>query len=168
MLLAIGVVLAVVLVAFALNNKPASYDPKAVDYQASFALATKDGVIVPQLPQPVPTGWVPTSADYKVTATHPTKQAQWTVGFVTPEGKFVGIRQSNADSTKFIQEMTNNGEPQGTQMVGTQQWQRYVSTETDNRSLVLVGDKQTTVVTGTLDWERLGQVAQSLAPKIGG
>lgn len=163
MMVAVGIVVVIVLVVFGLNNKPASFDPKPVDFTSSLEVAKHAGVIDAQAPKPVPEGWVATSAKYELVSTHPTKQAQWTMGFVTPEGEFVGIRQGNGDSTKFIREMTVNGEPEGKQLVDGQEWVRYTSADTDNRSLVYVGPKQTTVVTGTVTWEQLGEVAASLA-----
>lgn len=164
MLISLGVVVAVVLVIYALNNKPGNTDPKPVDYTMSLEVAQQAGVINAQVPTPLPEGWVATSANYELISPHPTKIAQWTVGFVTADGQFVGVRQSNGDSTQFIKQMTVNGQEQGKQQVNGQEWVRYTSTDTDNESLVLVGPKQTTVVTGTVGWDELGRVAGSLQP----
>lgn len=162
MLISLGVVVAVVLVMFALNSKPADMNPKPVDFTTSLEVARTAGVINAQVPTPVPDGWVATSAEYNLTSSHPNKIAVWTVGFVTTDGKFVGVRQSNGDSAQFVKQMTVNGEEQGAQQVDGQEWVRYTSAETDNQSLVLVGPKETTVVTGTVGWETLGQIAGSL------
>lgn len=162
MLISLAIVVVVVLVIFALNNKPANENPKAVDYGMSLEVAQTAGVIDAQVPRPVPEGWVATSANYDLISSHPTKIAQWTVGFVTPNNEFVGVRQGNGESEKFIQQMTVNGEAKGQQDVNGQKWTRYTSPETDNESLVLIGPKQTTVVTGTVGWEELGRVAGSL------
>lgn len=163
MLISLAIVVVVVLVIFALNNKPANENPKPVDYKMSLEVAQTAGVIDAQVPKQVPEGWVATSANYDLVSSHPTKIATWTVGFVTADGQFVGVRQGNGESEKFIQQMTVNGEEKGQQDVNGQIWTRYVSPDTDNDSLVLVGPKQTTVVTGTVGWDELGRVAGSLS-----
>lgn len=163
MVLSVLMVLGAVLFVAFFTFKPTDNTVRTVEYQATVAAATKTGPFPPAVPTPVPAGWQATSARYRVSATDP-NLATWHLGFYIEGDEYAAVGQSNGRSDEFIPEVTGKGKSEGTQDVNGQEWVRYVSPESGHRSLVLKQDQLTTVVTGTLSYEALGQMAASLQP----
>ncbi len=63
--------------------------PASVDYRETVGLAQEAGYVVVYPPR-LPAGWTATSVD--LTAG---ERPAWRVGFLTDEGRFVGVRQAN-------------------------------------------------------------------------
>ncbi|MGB3675894.1 MAG: DUF4245 domain-containing protein [Candidatus Nanopelagicales bacterium] len=164
-----GMVLSVVLVFGAVlfvaffTFKPADETIKTVDFQPTVAAAMKSGPFPPAVPVPVPQGWQATSVRYRVSATDP-DLATWHLGFYIPDDEYAAVGQSNGRSDEYLPEVTSKGKSEGQQEVNGQEWTRYRSEETGRLSLVLTQNQLTTVVTGTLTYEALGEFAASLKP----
>lgn len=101
-----------------------------------------------------PTGlsadWKPTSARFEAA---PDGSTTWFLGYVTPDQKYVALAQTDGEPGPYISEQTLDGTPDGEQSIDGKTWQKYISG--DQRSLVLVTDESTTVVTGTTDYAGL-------------
>lgn len=114
-----------------------------------------------EYPVLAPTGlseqWRPTSARFDVTDGSST----WFLGYVTPEGQYVAVTQTDGDPADFISEQTVQGVPDGERTIEGRQWQQYASG--DQLSLVLTDDTSTTVVTGTVSFEALEQFIGKLS-----
>ena len=98
---------------------------------------------------------------YHVAAADP-KLATWHLGFYIPGDEYAAVDQSNGRSDEFIPEATDKGKVDGTQLVNGVTWTRYLSPESGHRSLAMTQNQLTTVVTGTLSYEDLGNLAGSL------
>lgn len=153
---------AVLFVAF-FTFKPTDDSIKTVDFRTTVDAATKSGPFPPAVPVPVPDGWQATSVRYRVSANDP-GLATWHLGFYITGDEYAAVAQSNGRSDEFLPEVTSRAKPEGKQTVNGQTWTRYVSTETGRRSLVYTANQLTTIVTGTLSFEGLGEFAASLKP----
>jgi hypothetical protein len=95
------IVLVVVVLAFvgfrALFRDNPEVEPEAVDYLAVVAPAQQAGMPV-VYPRSLPSGWRATSVDYT-----PGERPAWGVGMLTDDGKFVGLRQQDADLSSLLE-----------------------------------------------------------------
>ncbi len=161
MVLSVLLVLGAVLVVAFFTFRPEDNTIKTVDYQQTVAAAERTGPFRPAVPSPVPTGWQATSVRYRVSATDP-NLATWHLGFYIPGDEYAAVDQSNGRSDEFVPEATDKGKVDGEQLVNGVKWTRYLSAESGHRSLVVTQNQLTTVVTGTLSYEALGDFAASL------
>jgi Protein of unknown function (DUF4245) len=102
--------------------------------------------------------WRATSARYEPHETATT----WHLGFVTPQDAYAGVEQSDGVPRTFVEEMTNDGAPDGTTEIEGLTWERRLRESKAQRSLVLTQDNVTTVVTGTANWDELQDLAAAL------
>lgn len=163
MVLSVALVFGAVLFVAFFTFRPPDTTIKAVDFQPTVTAATKSGPFPPAVPVPVPEGWQATSVRYRVSATDPSL-ATWHLGFYIPGDEYAAVAQSNGRSDEFLPEVTNRAKPEGQQTVNGQSWTRYTSPESGHRSLVFTQNQLTTVVTGTLTFEALGDFAATLKP----
>ncbi len=129
------------------------------DYSADLAAAREQAPFDVLAPQTLPPGWYATSGRW--TAAGPEKE--WHLGLLTDDGRYVGLEQSNAVSTRFIAEQTRADEPGKPVQVAGETWQTL--TRGPETALVLVGDQVTTVVTGTASESDLIRFAESLTSR---
>jgi hypothetical protein len=108
-------------------------------------------------PEGLSPDWRTTSARFETQGEDATS---WFLGYVTPEGAYVALTQTDAEAQPFIEEQTLQGTPDGERSIDGQVWQQYVSA--DQRSLVLRQADVTTVVTGTVDYDQLQAFVQRL------
>ncbi len=85
----------------------------------------------------------------------------WFLGYVTPEGQYIAVAQTDGDAGDFVQEQTLQGQPDGQRTIAGDQWQQYVAG--DQRSLVRTTPQSTTVVTGTVSYEQLQEFVGRLS-----
>ncbi len=102
--------------------------------------------------------WRATSARYEPDPGGTT----WHLGFVTPQDAYAGLEQSDGRRTAFVDEMTNQGAPEGTTQIDGVTWERRLRPSRLQRSLVLEQGDVTTIVTGTASWDELQELASSL------
>ena len=74
----------------ALNRDELDEKPTRVDYLETVGLIQEDGGSV-VYPPSLPDGWIATSVDFT-----PGERTAWGVGFLTDDGKYVGLRQEDA------------------------------------------------------------------------
>lgn len=142
-----------------LLNRPSVEDPvKTVDYSAQLRAAQQTAPYDVLAPTPQPPGWRATS----VYAEGDSQQLSWHIGFLTGDGQYVGLEQSNADPAEFLASKAGGSSPDGRVEIAGTTWQRLIDREDGDRSLVRVADDATTVVTGTVDYSVLADFAASL------
>ena len=156
MLVVGAIVVALVIVNYRSPQDPvAQIDPvpvaEVVDRDAPYP------VLLPSDP-----GWRATSARYEPTEESAGAPVWFVGGVLDGDSEFASLTQSTAGGERFIAEQTDDGSPAGTSTVSGVQWQRWESA--DHNSLVFVVNDVTTVVTGTVTWERLERFAASLRP----
>lgn len=95
----------------------------------------------------------------------------WHVGYVTPEGEYVQLTQSLAESSEYLAEQTIQGQPledydelpRVVQQLTSKGWVPFEGTGSQSRrSLVRTNDGSTTVISGTGPWSQIGDAALSL------
>lgn len=94
--------------------------------------------------------WKPTSARFEANEDGSTT---WFLGYVTPDGRYVALAQTDGPPAAFIDAQTLDGTPDGQRDVDGSPWSQYLSG--DQRSLVNTQDGTTTVVTGTVSYDEL-------------
>lgn len=103
--------------------------------------------------QPTSVRWEPTEASNGVPV--------WHVGYVLNGEDYLQVSQARLDDLAYVAEQTQGGRPAGSIDVMGTEWERRETAE--QRSLVLVRDGVTTIVTGTASWDVLPTVAASLS-----
>lgn len=140
-----------------------------VDYRPDATLLAENAPYTAYVPEGLPADWRPTSSRLDLggatAGEPPTDPVTWDVGFATPSDEYASLRISDADPETFVAEMTEGGEPDGTERVDGQVWERYYSTGEGRRSLVRSADGATLVVTGTAEYAELAVLAAALEPR---
>ena len=161
-LLVIGVLVAVVVLAV---PRPQGRIEQPVDVAAATEQARELDLDV-RVPA-VPEGWRPNVASFEPDPVEglPT----WSVGYLVPEDAYAGVRVTRGATPAWVDGMTGQGRPpqdgETEREVAGATWQVVVSDQgARRRSLVLVDDQQTTVVTGTAPDADLEALAAAVAP----
>ena len=91
----------------------------------------------------------------------------WHAGYLSPEGNYVSIDQTQQATDAWISAQTSHGRAEGTLSAGGTTWQELSSGETVQRSLVSRGSgssELSTVLSGTAPYAQLAQFAEALKP----
>lgn len=144
---------------FAVVWRPSPDPIRTVDPVPQFEAARAQADYTVLAPQGLSADWKPTSARFEAEGDDATS---WFVGYVTPEGQFVALTQSDADPVEFTEKQTLQGTPDGERVIDGTTWTQYIAN--DQRSLVSTADGATTIVTGTVSYERLQAFVERLAP----
>ena len=102
--------------------------------------------------QPTSARWEPTDASGGAPV--------WHVGYVMDGTEYVQVSQSRASDPAYLAEQTAGGRPEGSIDVMGVPWEKRESST--RRSLVRIDGGVTTIVSGTLPWDRLPTIAASL------
>ena len=139
--------------------RPKDEKVHAVEYTAQLEDARKAASWV-RGPEPMPTGWVATSVEFRAPEQEP---MTWHLGTVTNEKKYVGLEQSNVTGPKFQFDKLGRTSDDGTTTVDGFTWQKKVLLDRKNENaLVIVGSGVTTIVTGNAGYPALEAFASSL------
>jgi hypothetical protein len=161
MLIALGVMLAIILIAVLLVPRR-SYDAvKVVDTTGVITGAQRIAPFHVQVPTSLPAGWRPTSARLAA----PEREGDPTgmhIGYVTPLDDYAAVEESNEPTRTFVPLMTQHGKLDGVQTVNGVLWDRRFSQERSVRSLVRSIGPATIVVSGNASYDELGVLASSL------
>ena len=158
MVISLSVVLAIVGFVVLFIPRPNTDAVRVVDYSTVLGQARSDAPYQILAPEGLSERWRATSARYEPDPGGTT----WHLGFVTPQDAYAGLEQSDGRRTAFVDEMTNQGAPEGTTQIDGVTWERRLRPSRLQRSLVLVQDDVTTIVTGTASWDELQELASSL------
>lgn len=158
LLLSMGAVTVAVLLLYAVVWRPTPDDIRTVDPTLQLQAARAQASYEVLAPTGLSTEWKPTSARFEAT---PAGATTWFLGYVTPDRQYVAVAQTDGDPGAFVAEQTISGTPDGEQTVDGAVWTRYVAD--DQRSLVRTAGGATTVVTGTVTYDQLGEFVQRLS-----
>jgi Protein of unknown function (DUF4245) len=104
------------------------------------------------------TGWKATSARGSTDGGATT----WHLGFVTPDGHYAAIEQSDGPVQGFLDAHVDGARRAGSVTVSGVAWQRLDDGKPETRALVLRGDGVTTLVTGSASFTELRRLAAAL------
>lgn len=161
MVLSMTVVLLVVGFVLLVTWRPAPDPVRVVDYATALAQARAQADYPVLAPVRLPDDWRATSARWQPTATTGDTPA-WHLGMVAPDGTYVQVSQAADGSADFVDEQTADGRPEGSATLDGVTWERRVSADPEQRSLVLTAGGVTTVVTGSGPWETVEAFAGAL------
>lgn len=152
----VGACVAVV-VLFTLRQEP---EARSLDPGPVLAAAVETAPFRASVPSGTPEGW-------RVTSTRVTPPGEdpyaWYVGYVTAEGRFVAVTESDGERAPFLDSVAATGESVGDAQVAGDTWERLADSDDLHRSLVREQDGVVSVVTGTADFEILEDFAAGLS-----
>ena len=139
-----------------------------VEWQRVLAVARRDAPFPVLAPTNLPEGWQATQAEWVETGDpfrdgEPSVRNLWQLGFLTPDGVFIGLDQGDLKPDDLVKEQTRAGTPDGQSTINGQPWERLVSPDGRTRSLVRREPAVTTIVSGDLGYEALEAYASTLA-----
>ena len=159
----------VVVITWFFTRSPDTPAVPVVDYQPVLAQARSQAPFPVLAPTSVPKSWRATRASWLTTGQPgtggaPSPRNLWQLGFLTAKDVYLELDQGDLKGDDLIADRTRKGLPDGQSTVGTQVWQRLISSDERTRSLVLPAPKVTTIITGDLPYADLEAYAASLAP----
>jgi hypothetical protein len=135
-------------------------DPvQPVDYSGQLAAARDTAPYRVLAPRSLPNGWEATSVD----ADGDANQFTWHLGFLIDRAAYVGLEQSNRNATQYISDTIGDDTPEGRQDINGVSWRRLVDPDSGDHSLVRTTSSDTTIVTGTLSYDRLAAFIATLS-----
>lgn len=142
---------------------------QVVDYQPVLAQARSQAPFAVLAPASVPKGWRATRASWLTTGQpgvggDPSPRNLWQLGFLNAADVYIELDQGDLKGEDLIADRTRQGLADGQSTVGSQVWQRLISSDERTRSLVLSSPSVTTIVVGDLPYPDLESYAASLAP----
>jgi len=134
-------------------------DPaRTVDYAAVLQEARRQAPFDVLAPTPEPAGWRATSVEWQGAG----PENAWSLGGLTEEGEYVGLKQGNATSRDFVAEGTPANQPGDPVAVDGEEWRTLTSGDGEEIALVRAGGDVTTIVTGTASLGYLLEFAGTL------
>ena len=114
----------------------------------------------------LPAGWKATSVRFAAAGDG---RRTWHVGYLSPEGNYVAIDQTDAIGSvdAWVSALTANAEDEGTVSAAGTTWRKLSSRDIVQRSLVSKGSGTKglpTILSGTAPYAQLAQFAQALEP----
>ena len=161
MLRSLGVVGAFVAVIVLITLRQTPDQDRSVDPAPVVAAVEQTAPFEAFVPPATPEGWRPTSA--RITAPGEDPFA-WYVGYITPDGRFVAVTETDGSREVFLGSVGAAGEPDGVTQVDGTEWERLADADGERRSLVTEDDDVVRVVTGTASYDELEDFAASLEP----
>ena len=164
MVLSMGAVLATVAIILIITHRSHQQTMPTVDYSGAVALAQSQSQLAVDVPSPLPSGYVATSARFEAESYGASGDVRWYLGYRTPAGEYVSLWQSTGPSARVVGAATSGAVCGTTLTVGSATWQTCVNQKPLTRALVRVGNGVTTVVSGTADFSELRAFANTLQP----
>jgi hypothetical protein len=134
-------------------------EPEAVDYLSVVRPAQQSGFRI-VYPPSLPEGWTPTSVDYV-----PGERPAWGVGMLTDDGKFVGLRQQDADVSALLETYVDKDPVEGDVVAVSgsvvEDWQEWSDAGGDHAYSAPVGDDEV-LVYGSAPLDDLLSIVRSL------
>ncbi|TQF03615.1 DUF4245 domain-containing protein [Kitasatospora acidiphila] len=160
MVLSMLAVMGVALVAYVTIPHSSNGDPvHVVDYSAAFASAKRAAPYPVLAPQGLSDKWRATSVSYQADAGG---HAGWHLGFVTPDGKYASVEQSDEPKNDLLKTVVSGYVPDGASTIDGQSWARFQGDH--YRSVTETANGATTVVAGSASYDELDQLAGALKP----
>lgn len=165
MVRSMAVVLVVVFAIVLLSWRPTPDAVTVIDPAPAVASAQEQADFAVSVPAGLSDDWRTTSARWERTPESGDAPVLH-IGYVTPSDEYGQVSQSRAASERYLVEQTSGGAPTGTREISGTVWQEWQAD--DRRSLVLIDDGVTTVVSGTGAWAEIESLAGRLAPAAEG
>jgi hypothetical protein len=134
-------------------------DPVKVVDPAPTLTSARAAVTWPVLAPKLPQTWRCTSARISAAAD---AQPIVHLGYLSPSDRYVGIEESATKVTSFVRDSVVGGQPSGTVTIDGQIWQRYISPDGVQKSLVQSSHGATYVVNSQAEWPEIETFVQSL------
>ncbi len=156
-----------VLITWFFSSNPGDHPVTAVDWRPALTQARAEAPYEVLAPTNLPEGWVPTRVSW-------IREGQtgagggsslgndWTIGYLSPDEVYFGLRQSDAEPARVIADVSRKGKRDGASQLGSTRWERYVSPDDRTRSLVLRASGVTTVVVADAPYAALDAFAATL------
>ncbi len=153
-------VIAAVVAAFTVM-RPDARSPDPVDYGSALDHVRGEYAYPVLAPDPVPDGWRATSVEH---SSLPTGD-RWRLGFLTGDGGFVGLEQSDGEIESYLADrLAEFGEDGASEIAGAT-WERRVEQgDRTDRALVRVDGGAVTIVLGTEPYDVLEAFVATLSP----
>jgi len=162
MVRSLGVVLAVVLVTVLITIRTHGQEVRVVNYTPTLTEARRVAPFAVLAPADLPADWRATSGDYSPSQlTHKVGVVLWHVGYLAPDGKYVGFEQTNDALDQVVAAQLGPAHEDGTSTVDGVNWARW-SDNSGRRAIAVTQDKVSLVVHGTADWPELERFAATL------
>ncbi len=161
MLRSVGVLLALVL-GFVGYQTLLGDDPDPVpviDYTVVAEAARSSAPFEVLAPEHLPTGWRATSARYT-----PGPPANWHLGLLTTDDKYVGLEQIANDTDDAVAAFSPDTVAVGSSTINGERWQLRLEPSGDETTLVRSAGTLSTIVTGTATQDALVGFVESLQP----
>ncbi|MEV7012485.1 DUF4245 domain-containing protein [Streptosporangium sp. NPDC051022] len=135
-----------------------------INYSIDVANMRRDAPYQVWTPDPVPSGWVPTSSRMsKGKAANGTAVVTWNLGFATAKKHHAMLSQSDENpGAEFANRMANTNEVTGSVQINGVTWEQRFRKDKDQRSLVRLLPGATVVISGTAPWDELSALAGSI------
>ncbi len=140
------------------QHRPLEDPARTVDYGPALTAARAQAPFAVLAPDPVPAGLRATSVSWDSTGANKT----WQLGFVTPEGEFIGLYEGNGPAADFIDASTPARTPGPAVTIAGAQWITLTNRDRGETALVHTVSGVTTVVTGTVGEPVLVSFARAL------
>jgi Protein of unknown function (DUF4245) len=159
MVLSLTVVLAVVAVVLLVGMRDEPQQQiREIGYAEKLAQAREVASYDVLAPVGLGVGWKATSAR----GLEGNGAVTWHLGFVTPDGHYAAVEQSDGAARSFLNEHVAGAQDAGRVRLGSDQWQKVEGGTPEVRALVLRGEAQTTLVAGSATWAELTALATAL------
>ena len=158
MVLSLGVVLAFVAMLLLVTFRQSEDPVKVVDSTAVRQGVATNAPYKAVLPKDVK-GWRITSARVALPGDNP---FGWSIGFYTDKDTYVGIGQSNQETSRYLREEKADGEEVGKTNVGGGEWTKLEREDQSRRWLANTRNGVTTLIAGTGEFSELEKLANSL------
>ncbi|MFB4304436.1 DUF4245 domain-containing protein [Actinomadura sp. NTSP31] len=164
--MAMGACLLLVLAIFVITPRDNKEVLPTVDYASQLWALRSDAPFTVYAPEGLPPRWRPTSSRLHGLDAGGKQPVAWHLGFVTPDGEYAALEESNEKADAYVPRMTNSSKPIGTMQVGGESWAKYHRNDKKANSLARPGPGgMSIVVTGTASYGELAVLAASLKPQ---
>ena len=164
MVLSMGAVLASVAIILVITHRSHQQVMPPVNFAGAVALAQTQTQLAIDVPTPLPSGYVATSARFEPESYGATGDVRWYLGYQTPAKEYVSLWQSTGPTARVVAGATSGAVCQGSLLIRRTRWQICANQKPLNRALVRVEGHVTTVVSGTASFAELKTFADTLAP----
>ena len=143
--------------------RPSTAEVREVDWEATLETARDSAEFAVLGPDELPEGWTATRVAYETGAS--AGDDTWRLNVVTDDGQYVGLVQRPGDLDRVVRAELPDFTADGTSLVASETWQRYLDAadEPGDHALVRdVGDTVVVVLTSAPDYSLAESFAASL------
>lgn len=143
-------------------------EPKTVDYRQVGADA-QSGIAEPLAVPDLPDDWTANRAE--LVASPPDDVARWEIGFLTPEGEYIGLVQGIEANPSWVADQVRSARSVGIERIGGLAWEAYDRRDVDDPgnleyALVTTSGASTIVLGGTASDEEFAALAAAIAEEL--